>query len=283
MDSDAARILYARHASAMAYIDVRKPNGSRGIGSAFHVGNDIFVTARHVVENNEVLEIKVTEPVGIGAEEYFGEVLKIENAKERAEQHETAWGSQKSTLWKHWLEPLRIVEGPKYHDHPDVDVAVFRVEKTHANIGTVKLGVHFDDWIYRGLWHLSDAVVLGYPPIPMTNAPTLVAAKGEINAFVVPRHAPFVHFILSAMPRGGFSGGVAIHEDGDALGVVTSSFLDGDLPEQVGFFAVLSIEAIIHCLAINDLYPEFQRQYHKEILTIDPLPWIAIGKKNNQR
>ena len=81
------------------------------------------------------------------------------------------------------------------------------------------------------------------------------------------------------MPRGGFSGGVAIHEDGDALGVITSSFLDGDVPEQIGFFAVLSIEAIIDCLTMNDMYPEFQRQYHKQALGIDPLPWIAIGKK----
>lgn len=281
MDSRTARILYSRHAAAMAYIDVRKPNGTRGIGSAFHVGNNVFVTARHVVENNEIIEIKITEPIGIDPEEYFRDVLKLDNAQERAQQHTKAWGLERPTLMKHWLEPLRIIEGPKYHDHPDVDVAAFRVERTHANVGTVKLGIHFDDWIYRGIWQMSDAIVLGYPPIPLTNAPMLVAARGEINAFVVPRHAPFVHFILSAMPRGGFSGGVAIHEDGDALGVITSSFLDGDLPEQIGFFAVLSIEAIIHCLAINDLYPDFQRQYHKEVLGIDPLPWIAIGKKED--
>ncbi|MBT1514366.1 trypsin-like peptidase domain-containing protein [Bradyrhizobium sp. SRL28] len=263
----------------MAYIDICKPDGSRGIGSAFHVGNNVFVTARHVVENNEILEIKITEPIGISAEEYFRDVLKLENPDERAEQHKKAWGAERTTLMSHWLEPLKIIEGPKYHDHPDVDVAVFRVEKTHANVGAIKLGVHFDDWVYRGNWQLSDAIVLGYPPIPLTNSPALIAARAEINAFVVPRHAPFIHFILSATPRGGFSGGVAIHEDGDALGVITSSFLDGDLPEQIGFFAVLSIEAIIHCLAINDLYPDFQRQHHKKILGIDPLPWIAIGKK----
>lgn len=282
MDSKAARLLYSKHAAAMAYIDVIRPDGTRGIGSAFHVGDNVFVTARHVVENNKIVEIKITEPIGIDSEEYFREVLKLDNAKERAEQHRKTRGQERATLWKHWLEPLTIVEGPKYHDHPDVDVAAFRVKKTHPNVGSIKLGIHFDDWIYRGIWQLSDAIVLGYPPIPLTNAPMLVAARGEINAFVVPRHAPFAHFILSSMPRGGFSGGVAIHEDGDALGVITSSFLDGNLPEQVGFFGVLSIEAIIHCLTINDLYPDLQRQYHKEILGIDPMPWIAIGKNETK-
>lgn len=219
----------------------------------------------------------MTEPLGIGSEEYFRDVLREVNAKQRAEEYDKALG--RPMMWKHYLEPLKLVDGPSYHESPDVDVAAFRVGTTHPKIGKIKLGIHFDDWVYRALWHLSDAIVLGYPPIPLTNKPELIAARAEINSFVVPRHVPFVHFILSAMPRGGFSGGVAIHEDGDALGVITSSFLDGDVPEQIGFFAVLSIEAIIDCLTMNDMYPEFQRQYHKQALGVDPLPWIAIGKK----
>lgn len=279
MDSNRARRLYAEHAAAMAYIDVERSDGSRSIGSAFHVGDNVFVTARHVVENNKIIEIKVTEPVGITTVEYFQEVLKLDNAEVRAREHEKAWGRDRAILFKHWIEPLTIIDGPHFHDHPDVDVAAFRVEKTHPNIGTIKLGIHFDDWVYRGLWQLSDAIVLGYPPIPFTTTPLLIAARAEINTFIVPRHVPFVHFILSATPRGGFSGGVAIHEDGDALGIITSSLLDGDQPEQLGFFAALSIEAIIHCLAINNLYPEFQRNYHKKVLGIDPLPWITIGSE----
>jgi hypothetical protein len=88
-----------------------------------------------------------------------------------------------------------------------------------------------------------------------------------------------VHFVLSATPRGGFSGGVAIHENGDALGVITSSFVAGDVPEQMGFFAVLSIESIVSCLAQNKLYPEAQRKYHERILGLDPARVLQIFEK----
>ena len=59
---------------------------------------------------------------------------------------------------------------------------------------------------------------------------------------------------------------MAIHENGDALGVITSSFLPNEVPEQLGFFAVLSIEAIVKCLELNGLYPDIQRQHHDEVL-----------------
>jgi hypothetical protein len=115
----------------------------------------------------------------------------------------------------------------------------------------------------------------------MVNYPVLIAARAEIHTFVVPRHAPAVHFIPSAMPRGGFSGGVAIHENGDALGVITSSFIGDDLPEQMGFFAVLSIEAIVKCLEENGLYPKHQRAYHKSILRPDPAGRPRSGPKKD--
>jgi hypothetical protein len=106
----------------------------------------------------------------------------------------------------------------------------------------------------------------------MVNEPALIAAKAEIHTHVVPRHSNAVHFLLSATPRGGFSGGVAIHEDGTALGVITSSFNMNHEPEQLGFFAVLSIEAIMNCLIANQLYPEEQRAFYKSVLGIDPVP-----------
>jgi hypothetical protein len=101
----------------------------------------------------------------------------------------------------------------------------------------------------------------------MSTRPLLIAARAEIHGVVTPWHADAVHFLLSAIPRGGFSGGVAIQEQGDALGVVTSSFVKNSLPEELGFFAVLSVEAIRHCLIHNDLYPEVQRKYLESVLS----------------
>ena len=65
MDSSTARRLYADRAHALAYVDVEKPNGDRNIGSAFHVGEGVFVTARHIVEGNKIVEVKITEPVAL--------------------------------------------------------------------------------------------------------------------------------------------------------------------------------------------------------------------------
>jgi hypothetical protein len=216
MDSREASRLYAQHASAMAYIDVEKPDGQRTIGTAFHIGEGVFLTARHVVAGNKIVEIKITEHVNVPTREWFGEVLKIDVTETFLQEYEEKlrpiFGQQ--PLFKRFLRPLEIVDGPHFPDDPNLDVAAFRVRSIHAAAGVTLLGVHWDDWIDRGFWHLSDAIVLGYPPIPMANEPLLVAARAEIHTFFLPRHVRYVHFLLSAMPRGGFSGGVAIHETG---------------------------------------------------------------------
>lgn len=276
VDGRQARHLFAEHAHAMAYVDVRLPNGDRGIGSAFHVGEGVFVTARHVVENNSIVEVKITESLGILARDRLRLDLGREPTEEEIER-ENALYSLNGTVprFTYYHPPLCISEGPYFSSSSDLDVAVFRVNNVHPATGVVRLGVHFDDWIGRNQWQMSEAVVLGYPPIPMVNQPVLVAAKAEIHTFVQPRHTRFVHFILSATPRGGFSGGAVIHESGDALGLVTSSLIEGSNPPELGFFAVLSIEGICQCLAEHSLYPETQREYHRLVLGIDPAPVLS--------
>ena len=60
MPSLTPRDLFERYAPAVAYVSVRLPNGDESIGSAFHVGEGVFVTARHVVEGCTILEIANT-------------------------------------------------------------------------------------------------------------------------------------------------------------------------------------------------------------------------------
>jgi hypothetical protein len=237
----------------MAYLDVEATNGDREIGSAFHVGSGIFVTARHVVQGKRIVEMRQTEPVTVGSRENFQKFpdLSDETLQEYDKAHEE-WTGLKPTFPR-YLEPLEIIEGPFYDKDEISDVAVLRVREIHPAAAIVKLGIHWDDWVYRNIWNLTDAIIMGYPPVPMVNQPVLISARAEIHTFVTPRHDLSIHFILSATPRGGFSGGVAIYEDGDALGVITSSFVNDGLPEQTGFLAVLSIEAIVKCLQFNGL------------------------------
>ncbi len=268
MNSKEAQKLFLEYSNSVAYVEIEKENGDLGIGTCFHIGDGVFVTARHVVENFKILDVKLTEPVPVSDEEYFRDILKVDVTNDYIAEYNKMVGNilKATPKFKHYLSSLNVSDGPFFHEDENVDLAVFKVDSIHESAGVVKLGIHYDDWVHRGVWHLSEAIILGYPPIPMVNQPVLVASKAEIHTFVYPRHSPHLHFLLSATPRGGFSGGVAIHENGTLLGVITSALVENNLPEQNGFFAVLSIETIITFLENIDLMPRIQKQYQNELL-----------------
>jgi hypothetical protein len=269
MDTRRAQKLFYENAAAVAYIEVQNGDGDIEIGTAFHIGEATFVTARHCVDSKSIREIKITEPIAISSREFMPGLPE--------ERYDT-WDAEIAKLlghtpkYKHWLEPLELVGQPSLHPNPDVDLAIFKTAPLPVAVPYVKLGVHWDDWVYRRIWNLTSAVVLGYPPIPMSQEPILVAARGDIHTFVVPRHVCHIHFILSSTARGGFSGGPAIHEDGYALGLVTSSFVRDGLPSELGFQAVLSIEPIREFLQSLGLMPTCQEQYANELLGIKQSP-----------
>jgi hypothetical protein len=250
MDSGKARQIFEKFAGTMAYVAVAAPDGRVAIGSAFHVGEGAFVTARHVVEDMEVTEVRMTHRtfVHLDGEEAANAKVFVRTEGRDSPVHYIDNGS------------LRIARGPYYHTKPEVDVAVFQVGGMDPKTPFVHLGDHLDDWLGASDFVLNEALVFGYPPIPGTNEPHLVAARCEVNALVEVRHAPHVHFILSATPRGGFSGGLVVTENGVALGVVTSSLVANAAVEELGFFAVLSVEPIYICLADNKLLPECQAE-----------------------
>jgi hypothetical protein len=156
MDGTRARRIFAEHACAMAYVDVRLPNGDRNVGSAFHIGEGVFITARHVVENNSILEVKITEHLGILAHEYLTLILGREPTEEEiAKQNEIYSGNGEISRFRHYHEPLHVSDGPYYSADLSLDVAVFRIDNLNPAAGVVNLGVHFDDWIYRAQWQMS--------------------------------------------------------------------------------------------------------------------------------
>jgi hypothetical protein len=59
VNSETAKTLYRRYKDAVAYVSVESANGDQQIGSAFHLGEGIWVTARHVVESQTILEVGV--------------------------------------------------------------------------------------------------------------------------------------------------------------------------------------------------------------------------------
>jgi hypothetical protein len=250
MESGKAHKIFMEYCAALAYVEVELPNGDRSIGSAFHVGEGVFVTARHVLHENKILEIASTDPTYIPL------------SGEEAEDAHTFVRVGDKDIPSHYVSNgvLQLDKGPFFHSDESVDVAVFRVREIDTRTPVVRLGSHLDDWLGRGDFVLSEAVVLGYPPIPMTTGPILIGARAEVNAQVDLYDTRPVHFILSSMPRGGFSGGLAMSEYGYALGVVTRSLNTNFAPVEMGFMTVTSVEPIYACLADNFLLPAVQAE-----------------------
>lgn len=211
---------YLRAAAAVAVVSVIK-DGDEHNGSAFHIGDGIFLTARHVVDGVEIKEVASTKSVHLSEE---------------------AGGK--------YYPPRRfdIIAGPDFATN-DLDVAVFRVDLGDAPLPRISVSDHTDFSFKEEDVILSDVLIIGYPPIHNTNVPSQVVARGQINAVVRLRHSPALHFIASAMARGGFSGGVALNEAGLAIGLVTESQISFAMPTELGFMSLLSIEHAVDLAA----------------------------------
>ncbi|MZR30233.1 trypsin-like peptidase domain-containing protein [Sneathiella litorea] len=270
MDTLERQTLLQKYAPAMAYIAVKDDAGNCGIGSAFHVGEGVFVTARHVVENYFIEEVVLSEHLRVPIQEVVPEY-----PQEAIDELAELIGSPPT--WPLLHESLSLTDGPYFHNDEKADIAVFRVGKIHPNRPFVPLGSHLDDWIIRNEWRLSEALILGYPPIPFTTAPELISARAEINTVTWTRAQSHATFILSAIPRGGFSGGLAIHEFDFALGVITQSLIQGGQPAELGFLSVLSVEPIYECLAQNKLLPDCQKERWEDFWNTERADFVAEG------
>lgn len=222
-----AKELYAEYSAAVLPVVVKDENGDPGIGSAFHVGSGSFVTARHVVEG-------MTDCC-----------VEVDSFRHDRPLHAAPHDEEYDRFELAALQPC-------FHPDNDIDVAVFSIPSL-SDLPRIPLGGHLDDWINDDQFVLNEVLVLGFPPIPLAKSNILVAARSQINAVVDLTVVKHVHFIVSTMARGGFSGGVVLSEWGVAMGMVTSSLLKSDKPEELGYMTVLSIEPILECLGKHGL------------------------------
>lgn len=208
--------LYEKYKNCIVQIIIKSREGEPAIGSGFHIGDGYVVTARHVVENN---------------------IIELITGDSYTSQH---------------VMTQKIF----YPSNPKIDLAVletdFSLGKSREKVEMIPLGGHLDDWIGEE-FVLSRVVTFGYPRIPQSKEPVLVAVQGEINAIIDKYAGPHPHFIISSTARGGFSGGPVISEYDFLLGVFTKSLTEGNQPIENGFASVISIEPLLVLLYENNI------------------------------
>ncbi len=240
-----ARNQFDKFRDCVAFIEVQDEFGEIRIGSCFHVGEGTFVTARHVIENLTISHI--------GFDDY--RFLK-RGHKDLATFREACEVEQNG---------IKIEVGPFFHSDSSIDIACFRA--TPFPDSYIPLGGHFDDFLGRFDLLLYRTLILGYPPIPFSNRPNLIACSGEVTALIDKYTGGHPHFLISTMARGGFSGGpvlIAYNESNEeggtaALGIVTESLIRDNREIELGYLAVLTVEPIYNCLETYKLLPEVQR------------------------
>jgi len=232
-------------AQAVAAVIVRLPSGDEGIGTAFHVGEGVFLTARHVLDGNEIISLVPYERGWL-----FRDELVVEAR---------SGGSLNGQIpmWTLHHPSPKIARGPYYHENAAIDVAAFVAEGIDPNTPLMVLGFHYDDWIVDADWLLTTGTVFGYPPIPTASGAIQLAATVEVNGIVDTYRDRYVRFVVSGPPRGGFSGGPVFHARGFVLGMVIES-LEHLGKAEPGFFTVLSVEALHELLEQHSLTPATQ-------------------------
>jgi S1-C subfamily serine protease len=227
VDRPTAIALYERYAGAVAVVEVETTAGDLSIGSAFHIGHGIYVTARHVAER-KIVSLQTTQP--------SREILRSTLGLERTETLSTPGQA--------------VVEGSLVHPKEQVDVGI--IKTTGLDAPSVSLDDPDEDVGRRLL--LEPVLVMGYPRIPLAlDPPALVVTTAEVNAAVSRYPDGIPALILSPTARGGFSGGLVLSARGTALGVVARSLVQEDEQVQLGFLSAMRVPQVIECLEAHEI------------------------------
>ena len=221
--------------SAVMHVEVKdNESGDLSIGTCFHLGNGLFVTARHVVAGKTVQKIGRHD-------------LSLKTSED---------GGRSTTYGPFTYSRNTQVD---FHPDPAVDVALIRLTEhvRPKNIYPWLLLNPDVDRLSEGEVIGEPVFVLGYPRIPCAIDPNIVLLRGEIAAVFEHLHVKRRHLVISGMARGGFSGGPVLLGEGQRVGLVIgvivesvceSASTEGKTPEQLGFLAALSTRAIIEAL-----------------------------------
>ncbi|MEZ5805695.1 MAG: serine protease [Rhizobiaceae bacterium] len=235
--------------AAIGAIDVWN-EGGRAIGTGFHVGKGYVITAAHVLEG--------ASRATLSFHHFIARQLP-------------AMGSPSENRHP-YLRHMELQDSPEEIDLPTViyhdrssDIALFRSSVFAANdieryrtqmrpipshlYDRVHLGTPMEDVLGDDLLMLQ-GVVLGYPSIPFSTRPVLVAHEFRISAVIDRYDTGRPAFVLSGMPRGGFGGAPVIASGGWFLGVITEALYGQTLadPQAAPYFQMITLDPVLEIL-----------------------------------
>lgn len=248
------REIYHRYRRGVAYITVENDSGEESIGTAFHIGQGYFVTAKHVLENNKILEVCLTQPLVILKDPHSDPLNEQERPK------------------------LLEVDSSPIFAEDEIDVALFQV-RDHKQIPAIPLSSDHDIYRSEDQTLLSQVLCIGYPPIPLTTHPFQVVVDATINSMVRVRASDYLTYILSSTARGGFSGGPIIDENGHAIALVTEGLVWDHNAAETGFMACLSCSAAAD-LAISAGWDADAAGFYRDI---ESLVSIKMAQKDTMK
>ena len=225
--------LYFKYSYCIFKIFVQDEIGDKHTGTGFHIGNGLIVTARHAVEKMKIISIEAEGPTA-----------KIEIKKIHLPNNIE---SDVAVLETNFT-PERELSLTTYH------LGDKKVPAKECKASYLPIQECWDDWVGSELV-LSKCIILGYPPIPTSRDVVLVAVSADVSAIVDSYLRPHVHYILSNVPRGGFSGAPVISEYDFVLGIVTTALTSNDEPVQLGFCGAVSVEPLFSLLMEKKLRP----------------------------
>jgi hypothetical protein len=245
--------MYADYKPSMVFVEVTMPSGDLSCGSAFHVGHGLVVTARHVVEDSSRFQLVAEES---------GQKIAVERV----------------SVPKDRRVDLAVLKTDFNLDHYMSRVTHANDERRNsAKTDYIPIGFHLDDWL-GDEFVLSKILMMGYPPIPTSRGPVLVATTGTVSAVIDKYTGPHPHFVISPIPRGGFSGGPILSEYGFLLGVLTESLVKNGRESESGFASAVSVEPLLCLLAESELQPKgFSDEEWREFVGLTPADNEAEG------
>jgi S1-C subfamily serine protease len=214
------RKIYDKYKDCVVRITKENVSGDLITGAGFHIGQGYIVTARHVIEN--------------------GNIVDIDNGR--------SWECENIILHDDPKVDLALLAT---NFVPDTHKIIQGREITTTE-PFIPLGGHLDDWI-GDEFILTDVIVLGFPRVPCSLRSDMVVVSGQVNAVIDKYTNPHPHFIISTVARGGFSGSPVISEYGFLLGVFLESLTQNYQPCENGFASVVSIEPLLDMLSANGI------------------------------